>query len=179
MILTAKFETPIGEMMAGATGDGLCLLEFTDKERHIKELGDLKHLLKSDIQDGENIFIKETEKQLKEYFDGERRKFNLPLIIPGSEFQKSVWIELLNISFGTTRSYKEQAEAIQMPDSARAVARANGMNRIAIIIPCHRVIGSGGDLSGYAGGLTRKKWLLVHERKYSGKEGLNELPFKG
>ena len=91
------------------------------------------------------------------------------LCTPGTDFQQAVWKELQEIPFGTTRSYQEQAEALKRPDSVRAVANANGMNRISIVIPCHRVIGSDGRLTGYGGGLKRKKWLLDHEKKYSGK----------
>jgi AraC family transcriptional regulator of adaptative response/methylated-DNA-[protein]-cysteine methyltransferase len=93
----------------------------------------------------------------------------LPLVTPGTEFQQAVWKELMNIPYGSTRSYHEQSVAMGNPGSIRAVANANGMNRISIIIPCHRVIGSDGHLTGYGGGLKRKKWLLEHEKKYSGK----------
>ena len=90
------------------------------------------------------------------------------MITPGSEFQQSVWKELQNIKYGETRSYLEQSIVLKKPESIRAIANANGMNRIAIVIPCHRVIGADGRLVGYGGGLHRKKWLLDHEKKYSG-----------
>lgn len=168
MIKTAKIETPIGEMIAGATEKGLCLLEFTNRRMLPTEYKDLKRLLKTEIEEGENIHIKTVRKQLKEYFDGKRKEFTVPLVTPGSEFQLQVWKELQNIKFGLTRSYQEQSIALNSPDSVRAVANANGMNRISILIPCHRVIGSDGRLVGYGGGLERKKWLLDHEKKYSG-----------
>lgn len=101
--------------------------------------------------------------QLEEYFTGARTKFDLKLNPKGTEFQQKVWQELLNIPFNTTRSYLEQTKAIGDVKAIRAVASANGKNPIAIIIPCHRVIGSDGSLTGYAGGLWRKKWLLAHE----------------
>jgi AraC family transcriptional regulator, regulatory protein of adaptative response / methylated-DNA-[protein]-cysteine methyltransferase len=151
MIKTIKIETPLGQMIAGATEEGICLLEFTDRRMLNTEYNDLSKRLKTSVEEGDN------------------KEFSIPLVTPGSEFQQAVWKELQNIPFGTTRSYQEQAVALFRPDSVRAVANANGMNRISIIIPCHRVIGSDGCLTGYGGGLKRKKWLLDHERKYSGK----------
>ena len=170
MILTTIIKTPLGEMIAGATAEGLCLFEFTDKERYKKILNDLSSLFNSGCQDGENTYTIEVRKEIDEYFKGKRREFDLPLVFAGSEFQRCVWGGLLKIPFGSTRSYREQADAINKPGLVRAVARANGMNRIAIIIPCHRVVGSDGNLTGYSGGLTRKKWLIDHERRCSGKE---------
>ena len=103
------------------------------------------------------------KQQLKEYFEGKRTSFNLKLNPQGTGFQKQVWQELLNIPFGKTRSYMEQTKQIGDPKAIRAVASANGKNPIWIVIPCHRVIGSDGSLTGYAGGVWRKKWLLDHE----------------
>jgi AraC family transcriptional regulator of adaptative response/methylated-DNA-[protein]-cysteine methyltransferase len=168
MIKTTKIETPIGEMVAGATDDGVCLLEFGDRRMLPTEYKDLARLLKTTLELGDNKHLKTLKKQLNEYFMGKRKEFTIPLVTPGSEFQKAVWKELLNIKFGCTRSYQEQAIALKKPDSVRAVANANGLNRISIIIPCHRVIGSDGRLTGYGGGLKRKRWLLDHEKKYSG-----------
>jgi AraC family transcriptional regulator of adaptative response/methylated-DNA-[protein]-cysteine methyltransferase len=133
------------------------------------EYKDLRRFLNTTLEDGENRHLKTLKEQLKEYFDGKRKEFTVPLVTPGTEFQQAVWKELQNIRFGSTRSYQEQAIALKRPDSIRAVANANGMNRISIIIPCHRVIGSDGHLVGYGGGLKRKKWLLDHEKKHSGK----------
>jgi AraC family transcriptional regulator, regulatory protein of adaptative response / methylated-DNA-[protein]-cysteine methyltransferase len=168
MIRKTNILTPLGEMVAGATDEGICLLEFTDRKILQNEYEDLKNLLNTTIEEGSNKHIKALQKQLKEYFEGKRKEFTVPLVITGSPFQKSVWTELLKIDFGSTRSYLEQATALKNPESIRAVASANGMNRIAIVIPCHRVIGSNGKLIGYGGGLHRKKWLLDHEKKYSG-----------
>jgi AraC family transcriptional regulator of adaptative response/methylated-DNA-[protein]-cysteine methyltransferase len=133
------------------------------------EYKDLARFIKTTLEDGENRHIKTLRKQLKEYFNGKRKEFTIPLVTPGTEFQQAVWKELQNIRYGSTKSYQDQAIALNRPDSIRAVANANGMNRISIIIPCHRVIGSKGQLTGYGGGLKRKKWLLDHEKKYSGK----------
>jgi AraC family transcriptional regulator of adaptative response/methylated-DNA-[protein]-cysteine methyltransferase len=169
MITTIKLETELGIMVAGATDEGVCLLEFSDRRMLNTEYKDLTKLLNTNIKEGENKHLSNLRSQLKEYFDGSRKEFSVPLVTPGSEFQKAVWKELMNISYGSTRSYQEQAFALNRPDSIRAVANANGMNRISIIIPCHRVIGSDGKLTGYGGGLKRKKWLLDHEKKFSGK----------
>jgi len=169
MIVTVKIESPIGELIAGATDDGICLLEFSDRRRAARECIDLMKLLKQPIEEGDNAHLQKLTKQLNDYFKGDLQKFSVPLVTPGTDFQQAVWKELQEIPFGKTRSYQEQANALNKPDSVRAVANANGMNRISIVIPCHRVIGSDGRLTGYGGGLRRKKWLLDHEKKYSGK----------
>jgi AraC family transcriptional regulator of adaptative response/methylated-DNA-[protein]-cysteine methyltransferase len=169
MIKIIKIETPLGEMIAGATDDGICLLEFSDRRMLPTEYKDLTKYLRTTTGDGENNHIQTLRKQLDEYFNGTRKEFSVPLVTPGTPFQQAVWKELINIKYGTTRSYQEQSVALGKPDSIRAVANANGMNRISIIIPCHRVIGSDGRLTGYGGGLKRKKWLLDHEKKFSGK----------
>jgi AraC family transcriptional regulator, regulatory protein of adaptative response / methylated-DNA-[protein]-cysteine methyltransferase len=168
MIKICKIETPLGEMIAGATDEGVCLLEFTDRKILPEEYNDLKKLLNTSIEDGENKHTRMLKKQLKEYFKGRRKEFTISLVTPGSAFQQAVWRELQDIPFGATRSYHEQSVALGNADSIRAVANANGLNRIAIVIPCHRVIGSDGRLVGYGGGLSRKKWLLDHEKKFSG-----------
>jgi AraC family transcriptional regulator, regulatory protein of adaptative response / methylated-DNA-[protein]-cysteine methyltransferase len=169
MIRTVKIESPLGELIAGATDQGVCLLEFNDRKRAAAECRDLVKLLNEPVEEGENEHLTALIKQLDEYFSGNRQVFSIPLVTPGTDFQRAVWKELLAISYGTTRSYQEQANALGRPDSVRAVANANGMNRISIVIPCHRVIGSNGRLTGYGGGLKRKSWLLDHEKKHSGK----------
>lgn len=165
MIHLHQFSTPLGAMYAGATDAGLCLLEFADRQTLEIQFEDLSQLLKARIVEGENEHTKKAVAQLREYFDGNRTAFELELLIPGTEFQSRVWKELQNIRCGTTRSYKEQAVALGDKNAVRAVASANGKNRIAIVIPCHRVIGTNGALTGYAGGLTRKRWLLDHESR--------------
>lgn len=161
-------DTPLGEMVAGATKEGICLLEFSDRRMLQTEYDQLARLLNTTFKDGLNRNLRQLRKQLKEYFAGKRKIFSLSLIYPGSDFQVAVWNELLKIPFGETRTYQGQAVKLNNPGSVRAVAHANGMNRISIIIPCHRVIGSDGKLVGYGGGLKRKRWLLDHEKKYSG-----------
>jgi len=106
--------------------------------------------------------------QLDEYFAGERREFDIPLVLDGPPFQRQAWHALREIPYGETVSYGEQARRIGQPDAARAVGAANGQNPIAVIVPCHRVIGADGSLTGYGGGLWRKQWLLEHERKMAG-----------
>ena len=125
----------------------------------------LTKLLNMTIIQGENKHFVLLHQQLDEYFEGKRKEFSIPLVTPGSTFQQSVWKELQNIPYGITRSYKQQALALKKPEAVRAVANANGTNRIAIIIPCHRVIGADGNLTGYGGGLWRKKWLLDLENE--------------
>ncbi len=107
--------------------------------------------------------LEKAEKQLREYFDGTRKDFDLPLAPEGTAFQKKAWDALCDIPYGQTISYGEQARRIGLPDAARAVGTANGSNPISIIVPCHRVIGANGKLTGYGGGLPRKQWLLEHE----------------
>jgi O-6-methylguanine DNA methyltransferase len=169
VIKKTRIETPIGEMVAGATKDGICLLEFSDRKSLSSQIEEITALLETKTEDGSNRHLRMLKKQLKEYFKGKRKEFSLHLLTPGTEFQQAVWKELLKIPYGSTRTYQGQADLLNNPGSVRAVAHANGSNRISIIIPCHRVIGSDGHLVGYGGGLKRKKWLLDHERKYSGK----------
>ena len=170
MIEFIKINTKAGEMIACSVEEGICLLEFSYRRSLPKELDYLREYFKSEIIEAENQHLIELRQQLEEYFEGTRKEFTLPLITLGTDFQKSVWNSLREIPYGTTRSYLEQASLLGRPEAVRAVATANGNNRIAIIIPCHRIIGSDGSLVGYSGGLSRKKWLLNHERKFSGKD---------
>jgi AraC family transcriptional regulator, regulatory protein of adaptative response / methylated-DNA-[protein]-cysteine methyltransferase len=169
MISITKIETELGIMIAGAVDEGICLLEFSDRRMLNTEYKVLERYLQTTVAEGQNRHFNTLLNQLKEYFEGTRKEFSLPLVIPGTDFQQAVWKELMKIPYGTTRSYQEQSAALGKPESIRAVANANGMNRISIVIPCHRIIGSDGNLTGYGGGLKRKKWLLDHEKKHSGK----------
>ncbi len=168
-----RIETPLGGMFAAAVPEGLCLLEFTDCSRLETELKTLAKHFNAVITPGDNPHFSTLQQQLAEYFDGARTEFTVPLVMPGSDFQQAVWQELLRIPYGITRSYAEQATALQRPEAVRAVANANGMNRISIIVPCHRIIGSDGSLTGYGGGLWRKQWLLERERAQFSKNGPN------
>lgn len=158
-----RIETKLGTMIACAVEEGICLLEFTDRKMLETELNALGKSMKATIIQGENRHFPALEKQLNEYFEGKRTAFNIPLCLVGTKFQQTVWRALQAIPYGKTRSYKEQALALQQPASVRAVAMANGMNKIAILVPCHRVIGSDGRLVGYGGGLWRKQFLLQLE----------------
>lgn len=162
----ARLETPLGTMVACGTAQGICLLEFTDRKMLETELKTLARLLNASIVQGTNPHFALLQQQLDDYFAGTRRQFSVPLVTPGTAFQQEVWQKLQSIPYGTTRSYKQQAAALQKPDAVRAVANANGMNRISILIPCHRIVGSDGSLTGYGGGLWRKKWLLDWEMSH-------------
>jgi AraC family transcriptional regulator of adaptative response/methylated-DNA-[protein]-cysteine methyltransferase len=165
VIYTYQISTPLGPMIAGAVKEGICLLEFTDRRGFETQLKVLQKRFEAPIVTSTTPLLEKLKKQLEEYFAGKRNKFDLPIAAHGSDFQKRVWKALQEIPHGETRSYKDQAIAIGNQKAVRAVAKANGENRIAIIIPCHRVIGSNGDLVGYAGGLERKKFMLDLERK--------------
>jgi AraC family transcriptional regulator of adaptative response/methylated-DNA-[protein]-cysteine methyltransferase len=150
-------------MLAGATDDGICLLEFVDRRMLETQLDRVSKLLNAKFVPGFHPHFDRLNGQMEEYFYGRRREFDIPLVLPGTVFQKKVWETLQAIPFGSTWSYKELAEAMGSSKAVRAVAKANGDNRIAIIIPCHRVVGSNGELVGYGGGLWRKQYLLNHE----------------
>lgn len=155
-----RIETPLGPMMAAATDKGLCLLEFTDRRMLETELQSIERRLSARMIPGDHDHIRQTEQELSEYFWKTRTTFDVGLDLVGTEFQKLVWQALLAIPYGETRSYRQQAEALGRPTAVRAVASANGQNHLAIIVPCHRVIGSDGGLTGYGGGLARKRRLL-------------------
>lgn len=159
-----RIETPLGTMIACATSLGVCLLEFSDRKMLETELKTIAQKLNSVIVQGDNPFFDILETQLSEYFSRKRKDFSVPLHLFGTDFQQKVWAVLQEIPYGEVRSYKQQATALGSPESVRAVANANGMNRISILVPCHRVIGSDGSLTGYGGGLWRKKYLLELEK---------------
>ncbi len=141
------------------------LIELAGTESALKELNFVEEEFEADFET--TPYMEECIKQLDEYFKGSRKVFTLNLEPEGTDFQKKVWNELLKIPFGETRSYHYVTKALGDEKAIRAVANANGQNNISIIIPCHRVIGSNGSLTGYGGGLWRKKWLLEHESKFS------------
>ncbi len=160
VITISRFTTPLGPMFACATTRGVCLLDFTDRRMLETEFRDLCKRLNAVILPGDNPHLDLLYAELGEYFSKKRKQFTVPLHTPGTEFQQLVWKELQHIPYGETRSYKQQATALGKPSAVRAVASANGRNRVSIVIPCHRVIGSDGSLVGYGGGLQRKRWLL-------------------
>lgn len=162
-IFSAAIETPIGQMLACANHEGICLLEFADRKDIDKQKSSLQNVLKTEFAEGTNEYLESLTIQLGEYFSGKRKKFDLPLVLTGTQFQEKVWSSLQNIPFGKTLTYQKLTNQLGDPRAIRAVANATGANKIAILIPCHRVIGSDGSLTGYAGGIWRKQWLLDHE----------------
>jgi AraC family transcriptional regulator of adaptative response/methylated-DNA-[protein]-cysteine methyltransferase len=165
LVVITRIATPLGPMLAGATANGICLLEFIDRRMLELQLKRLRKSLKCQILPGKSPHFTQLKQQVSEYFNGKRKSFTLTLDPVGTSFQKKVWEVLQTIPYGKTRSYAEQARMLGKISAIRAVARANGDNKIAIIIPCHRVIGSDGKLVGYGGGLWRKKFLLNLEQK--------------
>ncbi|HRP59870.1 MAG TPA: methylated-DNA--[protein]-cysteine S-methyltransferase [Vicingus sp.] len=162
-IYTTVMESPLGRITLGSTNKGLCLLEFDDEKRINNHFSQFKKYWDVEIIEEETSITTTTKNQLAAYFLNQQTTFDVPLDLAGTAFQLKVWNELLKIPFGSTRSYKEQAIAVGNLKAIRAVATANGENRISIIIPCHRVIGSDGSLTGYGGGIWRKQKLLELE----------------
>lgn len=163
-IVMTRLLTPLGPMVAAANDRGVCLLEFADRRMLETQFRRLRKWFDAAVVPGSNSHIEQLHEELKEYFEGARREFEVPIIAPGSEFQRQVWAGLRRIPYGDTCSYEQLARGIGRPAAQRAVGRANGDNRIAIIIPCHRVVRSDGTLCGYGGGVWRKRHLLQHER---------------
>lgn len=166
VLVYQRFDAPLGPMVAVASEQGLCLLEFGDRRMLESEFSDLQKRLNSVLLPGKNAYTETAVAQIIEYFSGKRKTFDVKLHTPGTAFQQRVWAQLREIPFGEIRSYGEIAAGVGEPKAVRAVGTANGMNRIAIIIPCHRVIGADGALTGYGGGLWRKDWLLKHEQEH-------------
>ena len=160
----AWIESPLGPLIAGADDRGICLLEFSDRRMLEAQLKTLARRLRRPLVPGEHLYLETLRSELDEYFAGKRKNFEVPLNAPGTPFQERVWTELLKIPFGEVRSYEQIAVRVGSPKAVRAVGRANGMNRIAIVIPCHRVVGKDGTPTGYGGGIWRKQRLLDLER---------------
>jgi methylated-DNA-[protein]-cysteine S-methyltransferase len=150
-IYKAYYESPIGIIEVSGSEEGIISIIFVDNIIDENEYPES---------------IKECIDQLDEYFQGKRKNFEIKLIVEGTDFQKKVWRELTSIPYGKTASYKDIAREIGNEKAVRAVGSTNGKNPVSIIVPCHRVIGANGKLTGYAGGLWRKEWLLQHEEKY-------------
>jgi AraC family transcriptional regulator of adaptative response/methylated-DNA-[protein]-cysteine methyltransferase len=166
-------ETPLGEMLAGSVSlaaeekgdEALCLLEFHDRRALATERLELERHFRAKWRgaDEPTPLLRRVGAELGEYFAGKRRDFDLPLVTPGTPFQQRVWFHLRRIAYGTTITYAELAKRVESPGGSRAVGQANGRNRIAIVVPCHRVIDSGGGMGGYGGKVWRKEKLLELE----------------
>ena len=159
-----QYKTPFGELTLGSYNDQLCLCDWTYRKTRSTIDKRIQSALGADYMEKSCDALSYTRSQLDEYFEQKRTQFDLPLLMLGTDFQQSVWNALLNIPYGSTASYLELANNINNTQAVRAVANANGANALSIIIPCHRIIGSKGELTGYAGGLPAKKQLLELER---------------
>jgi AraC family transcriptional regulator, regulatory protein of adaptative response / methylated-DNA-[protein]-cysteine methyltransferase len=166
----ANIDTPLGAMWAVGSDSALYLLEFADHRKLDRKLEQLKSKTKATLVAGTSNAIESIQRELGLYFSGKCTVFTTPCVLLGSAFQNSVWQQLQKIPYGQTCSYGQIAASIAKPTAYRAVAQANGQNLLPIIIPCHRVINSGGKLGGYSGGLERKQWLLNHEKKRSSEQ---------
>lgn len=166
IIHTSYFKTAYGELILGSMDQKLCLCDW----RYRKMRGAVDRRIQTGLNavylEGESEIIDMAKAQLQQYFDGGREEFDLPLLMAGSDFQRKVWNELLRIPYGKTKSYAFLTQGLGDPKAIRAVASANGANALSIIVPCHRILGSDGSLTGYAGGLETKKKLLRLENAY-------------
>lgn len=164
MLLFRRIATPLGPMIAMAEPRGLVLLEFLDRPALTGEVQALRHRHGYAVAPGSHPHLAQAERELGEYFAGARQDFQVPVWTPGSDFEQAVWARLREVPFGATCSYAEIAAGVGRPGAARAVGTANGRNRLAIVVPCHRVVGADGSLTGYGGGMARKAFLLRLER---------------
>ncbi|UCC80063.1 MAG: methylated-DNA--[protein]-cysteine S-methyltransferase [Candidatus Zixiibacteriota bacterium] len=156
-------ESPLGKIIIGEHKGKICMVDFKG-DRTKKTLKTLSRHYGAKLNRQETPILKKAKKQLSLYFSGRLAKFDLPLDYTGTGFQETIWKQLEKIPFGKTVNYGGVAEKTGNPGAARAVGAAVGSNRISIVIPCHRVIGKDGSLTGFGGGLKRKEWLLAHER---------------
>lgn len=165
-LAVARYESPVGVLSLVASDRGLRAVlwpqDATDEQAHRVRLGKQSYRATPVLDD--------TERQLDEYFSGARMAFDLLLDLQGTEFQREVWMSLGDVGFGKTRSYGAQAQRLGRPTATRAVASANGKNPLSIVLPCHRIVGANGSLTGFAGGLANKAYLLDHERQVMGQE---------
>lgn len=155
--------SPCGELLLGSYANKLCLCDWTAGVRHKRVMARVQRYLKASFLEEPSGLTREAARQLDEFFAGKRRVFDLPLLLAGTDFQQKVWRNLLEIPYGQTLSYRQTACLLGMPEAVRAIANANGANALSIVIPCHRVIGHNGNLTGYGGGLAAKHFLLELE----------------
>jgi AraC family transcriptional regulator, regulatory protein of adaptative response / methylated-DNA-[protein]-cysteine methyltransferase len=164
IVATAELTTPLGPMLGGATDEGICLLEFTDRRMLPTQRAIVSRRFGATLVIGHHRLLDELRRELDRYFAGTLREFTVPIVAPGGALDEQVWAELRRIPYGATVSYEELAQRVGRPTAQRAVGSANGRNRIAIMIPCHRVIEKAGGLGGYGGKTWRKERLLALER---------------
>jgi methylated-DNA-[protein]-cysteine S-methyltransferase len=163
-IVIKHYHSPVGELLIGSFEGRLCLCDWVDGKKRSRNESRMKAALKAGFEEGSSEVIEKAVEELNEYFTGKRKDFDIPVHFTGSQFQNRVWTELQKIPYGSTVSYGEIARRIGRPKSVRAVANANAANPISILVPCHRVIGSDGSLTGYGGGLDAKEKLLKIEK---------------
>lgn len=166
-ILCATYKSIVGELIIGIFEDQLCMIDWTYRRMRPAIDKRLSDFFQTNIIEADHSLQQEVMRQLHEYFNRERTEFSLPLLFAGTDFQQSVWKQLQLIPYGQTQSYLELARSMQQESAIRAVAAANGANALSIVVPCHRVIGSKGELTGYAGGLTAKRRLLALEGSFT------------
>lgn len=165
-LFTILLNTPLGTMQAIADNQALCLLEFIDNQRLDSKTAKLLLMAQATLVQQSNPLLEHLRAELGRYFQGSLHAFTTPVAFYGSSFQQRVWQKLCDIEYGSKQSYAHLASSIQMPSGFRAVAQANASNRLAIIIPCHRIIAKDGAIGGYSGGVHRKEWLLRHEQTW-------------
>lgn len=158
----SRISTLVGELHAAATTKHLIMLEYPNQQRIDKHLATLEKIY--ELIEGATDITRQLEVELSDYFNGNLTQFSTPIQLIGTDFQKSVWEQIRHIPYGQTRSYQDQSEVMNQPLAIRAIANANGQNKLAIIVPCHRIIGSSGAMTGYSGGTTNKKLLLDLEQ---------------
>lgn len=165
-LFSTEFDTPLGKMTAIAHQNALVLLEFSDRENLDAEILSLEKIYQSEILVAQNKILRQTENEIKSYFSRQLKTFTVPIELNGTEFQQNVWNYLQTISYGKSITYKQQAIEMENLLGIRAIASANGKNKLAIVVPCHRVLGTDGKLTGYAGGIERKQYLLNLESNH-------------
>jgi methylated-DNA-[protein]-cysteine S-methyltransferase len=168
LISIQRHKTEIGELVLGSFGGRLCLLGFGDRGRRRVVDGRIKKGLDAEFVERDDEILEKTRKEVEEYLAGNRKEFDIPLLLVGTAFQRSIWNELIKVPYGATATYLQIARAIGNEKAVRAVGQANRANPIPIIVPCHRIIGRSGELIGYGGGLSVKKRLLELERRNTG-----------
>lgn len=170
IIKTGYLKTPIGELILGSYNERLCLCDWRFRKMRVSIDTRLRNGINAEYREQSSNIITEARAQLTQYFKGNKTRFDIPLLLIGSDFQKEVWEKLLEIPYGKTNTYLRLAKELKNEKAIRAIASANGANAISIIVPCHRIIGSNGSLVGYAGGLEAKRKLLKLENALTGNQ---------